>query len=326
MKNGKSNYGSGLKIKNNVASALSLIGQVSEGYKKSGEDFIRKGKYSRKQMEAEDILYNFLTTPMNWNERNWKYKAAFALSLLALGGIAYASSDTVKKTTDNGVKKIGDYSKSAGKKISGGASGMFVGIDGFFKSAPPGIVVPAANASAVATPQATETPYSYDARASNPDPSIPFINGSGDKEWEEALNWNMEQFKKFSAYDVDEFQKYLVFRAGKNPTPGIMQHTKDKREIFYTDDFSWTSGDAIKKMRDANRVAWGFFSTAAHETGHKKDKTVCAPTDSRCIEIPAIEYETDAIIRVGIFRSEDREKMINSGWQQWKKQHNYVDK
>lgn len=146
MKNGKSNYGSGLKIRNNAASTLSLIGQVSEGYRKSDEAFIRKRKYPKELMEAEEILYNFFTTPVKWNERNWKYKAAFALSLLALGGVAYASSDTVKKTVDKNYEKGSKFVK---EKYANA-----------FAPAP--AVVPAVNETVKATPQVSETPnYDY---------------------------------------------------------------------------------------------------------------------------------------------------------------------
>ncbi len=185
---------------------------------------------------------------------------------------------------------------------------------------------PAANASAAAAPQVTETPYSYDAHAGNPDPSIPFINGSRDKEWEDVVNWHMEQFKKFSIYDVDEFQKYIVFRPGKN-SDNIIDFTKDKRRIVYINDFIWMSIESLKKQKNNNATEWNFYRTTAHFIGHDKfNKEDDGCDDSKCIEMPAIEYDTDAFIRAGRIQPEYREKAINQEWELWKKQHNYVEK
>ncbi len=179
MKNGKSNYGSGLKIRNNAASTLSLIGQVSEGYRKSDEAFIRKRKYPKELMEAEEILYNFFTTPVKWNERNWKYKAAFAAALFALGGVAYASSDTVKKTVDKNYEKGSKFVKEKYANVLAPATSPLID-----KVLAENLV---ANESKVKEPMhIIATPYNF----------TPDLKVFGSPEYVKRVNDGLEELKK----------------------------------------------------------------------------------------------------------------------------------
>lgn len=111
----------------NIAQTSAVLLSASASHTEAGRKHIGK---EREYKDVSDMLkdfsyhlYNVATVPLNWNERSLQYKTEFFLALIAIGGIAYASSDTVKKTVDSNAKKVMD----TGKKISGATSG-FLGL------------------------------------------------------------------------------------------------------------------------------------------------------------------------------------------------------
>jgi hypothetical protein len=274
-----------------------------------------------------------------YNDMSTKEKIVYGLALLAMVGVVADTTlyegKAVKYTKDNinKAKTLGDdVYKGIIKKAAAFVGGGGALTDLNAGNTPNSTKITAKSSQNPAftfTYEPTNesenvTPYIYNAKEGRPDPAIPFIDSGGDKELEDLLKWHLEEFRKASPYDVEEFEKYLVFKAGKSPY--YIDYTKDVRRIIYIDDLR---KESLKEARAKHHTAhWGFYRTWAHELGHyklnRKDDG-CGPTNSTCIEIPALGYDTDAWIRAGRLPLEDREKEINNEWEIWKKQHQYIE-
>lgn len=289
-----------------------------------------------------------------YRDMNNYQKGLFLLAILGIGG--YALDNTLNESkVSKGAAKYAEKGVDLGKAKVGDASKYLQDVyKGLTTKAPVAIttansvqkqladagigagVFVGENASAInTTEKVNNTPsYAYNAKEGNPDPSIKFIDGEGDTEFEEILNWHMADLRMRSAYDVEEFEKYLVFRPGKDPTPRDVDFTKDGREIFYVDNYpalyEILSKKALKRDMENGRPARALYDIAAHEKGHRKTadfvRSNCASGDSKCVEISAITEQVDANIRAYFTRETDREEHIKNTWEGWKVQHNYTEK
>jgi hypothetical protein len=169
------------------------------------------------------------------------YGTIFASTVIGLG-IAADYKFNEGKT----VKNIGDYSKSAGTKVAGAASGALGGMGDYFKAAPPAIdnPVPAINSSASPTP---ETSFLYH-------DGIEIV---GDKQFQKDNVMWMEFAKKYSPTDYEFIKKNNKYIDSSDAIPAAAAGG---------DSFTWNKS-FLRKIIE-NKGIKEAVGAAAHESGH----------------------------------------------------------
>lgn len=182
------------------------------------------------------------------------YLSALGLIGLFAGGVAYASSDTVKKTVDKNYEKGSKFVKE--KYASLGAA--------------PAVVVPAVNKSAVPT----ATPYQFK----------PGIEIFGSDEYKQKIQSALDEIKRINITEYNEVMLYIdslyqnPLKAGESYGKGgdylpenelipsniihIKEHIKQTLEplrIYYENKSGWYMElDAVKKQVDWEAEAYNY--------------------------------------------------------------------
>lgn len=209
---------------NNEDAFFGFIGKKPVPAGAGGEVVKRKEIVLKEEMGYVDKIIDFIG-------RHKKALAAAGLVLL-VGGVAYASSDTAKKTVDKNYEKGSKFVKEKYANAFAPA---------------PAVVVPAANESAVATPQVAETPYlMYDG-----------IKVIGDEQFQRDNAMWLEFAKKYSLPDYEFIKSNNKWIDSSDVIPAAAAGGNG---------FTWNK-EFLRGLIE-NKGIISASAAAAHESGH----------------------------------------------------------